>query len=361
MKIAILGAVNVRHMTLISHYINNIDLNKHQVDLIYVDKYNINESIDDVNMYKFSLKINPGWSYLKKAIKYYKFKPFAEKIIKRNNYDLIIVWGSYTAHLFKNFLLKEYRGKYILNIRDYFYENHKYVYLRIKKLIDRSLFTTISSDGFKTFLPASEKLYLIHSMNSDVINDSKKNLEFTKSLPIKISFIGNNRFYEVHKKFMTLLKNDERFQLQYFGTGSNILKKFAEQQGINNVKFREGFHISETKDFLDQTDIINNIYGNNNIALDTALSIRLYYSIYLNKPILTSPNTYTSKKAHELGLGFDVDFSDSVHLDEALFNWYNKLNFPQIANRTEKEEVQINKNNELFYSLFRRVINDEVL
>ena len=48
------------------------------------------------------------------------FKPYATKILKENNYDFVIVWGSYTGHLFKNFLIKNYKERFILNIRDYF-------------------------------------------------------------------------------------------------------------------------------------------------------------------------------------------------------------------------------------------------
>ncbi|RIO54105.1 capsular biosynthesis protein, partial [Staphylococcus hominis] len=97
MKIAILGAANIKHMSLISHYMNNIDLQKNQVDIIYVDKYDTEEKINGItNYYKYNLKIKSSWSKLKKIWYYYSFKSFASKILKKNNYDFIIVWGSYT-------------------------------------------------------------------------------------------------------------------------------------------------------------------------------------------------------------------------------------------------------------------------
>ncbi|HCZ2936880.1 TPA: capsular biosynthesis protein, partial [Staphylococcus aureus] len=35
MRIAILGATNIKHMSLLSHYLNHIDLNINEVDIIY--------------------------------------------------------------------------------------------------------------------------------------------------------------------------------------------------------------------------------------------------------------------------------------------------------------------------------------
>lgn len=358
MKICILGAVNIKHMTLISHYLDNINLDKNKVDIIHVDKYGINEEIENVTMYKFPIKIDNKWTKIRKAKEYYNFKPYAQRIINQNHYDLIIVWGTYTAHLFKDFLVKKYSNRYILNIRDYFYEKNKIVYYRMKKLVENSLITTISSDGFLEFLPPSEKYQVIYSFNRRIIKNSKKNTEFINKLPLKISFIGNNRFYDIHKTFMKKLKNDERFILQYFGTGSDNLRKFAEENEIMNTKFIDGFPMKETAKLLDETDILNNIYGNKEIALKTALSIRLYYSIYLNKPILTSPNTYTSYVSNKLGLGLDIDVDSNINIGDSIIRWYKSLKINEVNELTNKEVVNIEDNNEIFYSEIKRIINN---
>ncbi|MEJ3681901.1 capsular biosynthesis protein, partial [Staphylococcus aureus] len=51
MRIAILGATNIKHMSLLSHYLNHIDLNINEVDIIYTDKYDIEEHIQGINNY----------------------------------------------------------------------------------------------------------------------------------------------------------------------------------------------------------------------------------------------------------------------------------------------------------------------
>ncbi|MDW4260931.1 capsular biosynthesis protein [Staphylococcus saprophyticus] len=359
MKIAILGATNIKHMSLISHYLDNIDLSTHEIDIIHVDKYGINELIDNVGVHKFPIKINRDYTKFKKLKLYFKFKIFAEKLIKEKRYDLIIVWGTYTGHLFKNFLIKNYKKKYILNVRDYFYESNKIVFKRMKALVDNSILTTLSSDGFLEFLPYSKNYYIIYSFNESMLKNSETRNKLKIDGPLRISFIGNNRFYEVNKKFMISLKNDDRFILQYFGTGSNVLRDFALKNNINNTKFIDGFPIEKTAELLNETDILNNVYGNNDIALDTALSIRLYYAIYLNKPILTSENTFTSKKAKELKLGLDINIKQHVSYGDEIINWYRNLNLKKINELTNKELVRISNVNNFFYKKLRKIIENE--
>ncbi|MBF9287822.1 glycosyltransferase family protein [Staphylococcus haemolyticus] len=359
MKIAILGATNIKHMSLISHYLDNIDMSKNQVDIIYTDKYDIDEKVDGItNYYKYSVDINSNWSFVKKAMKYYAFKPYATKILKENNYDFVIVWGSYTGHLFKNFLIKNYKERFILNIRDYFYENNNFIFARMAQLVNFSYMTTISSDGFLKFLPNSEKYQVIYSYNAKVIEQAKSVDEIEVKSPLKISFIGNVRFLDVNKKIISELKNDSRFLLQYFGTGSEALEEYAKDNNIKNVRFSGGFDIHETPKFLDDTDIINNLYGSKDIALDTALSIRMYYSLFLNKPILTSKDTYTNQQAQNFGLGIQINSKDLLNLGEQIIDYYNTLDNAQINQKRKEYITNVMKQNTLFYKKLESVFNE---
>ncbi|WP_277956746.1 hypothetical protein [Staphylococcus lugdunensis] len=217
MKIAILGATNIKHMSLISHYLDHIDLKNNQVDILYTDKYGIDEKFEGLtNYYKYTVNIDSNWSLARKALKYYSFKSYAIDIIKHNNYDFLIVWGSYTGHLFKKFLTKYYKGRYILNIRDYFYEKNRVVFARMTQLVNFSYMSTISSDGFLKFLPKSKKYQVVYSYNSKIINQAKSEKNIVLQKPLKISFIGNVRFLDINKKILKELKNDSRFLIQYF-------------------------------------------------------------------------------------------------------------------------------------------------
>ena len=71
------------------------------------------------------------------------------------------------------------------------------------------------------------------------------------------------------------------------------------------------------------SDILFNVYGNDDIRLKTALSNKLYDSLYYKKPILNSVGTFMSRISPKSS--FEIDFSDSSILDK-LFDWYSNLN-----------------------------------
>src|SRR5699024_6272758 len=138
----------------------------------------------------------------------------------------------------------------------------------------------ISSSGFLEFLPDANYT-TVHSFNKSVLNniESRKNLK-KRGEPIKICFIGYVRFFDIDKKVLQEFGNDDRFIVQYFGEGSDILKDFCEKVNIKNVEFHGRFNVEETKKFLEDADVINNLYGYGQIALDTAISTKYYYALH---------------------------------------------------------------------------------
>ncbi|MEG1965818.1 MAG: hypothetical protein RR064_06675 [Oscillospiraceae bacterium] len=274
-KIAILSAVNVKHMSLSSIYTEELKKLNIKFDLIYMDKYNIEEEFDANNIFKFVNVINHEDGKLLKILQYFKFRKYAIKKIKENNYDFVIVWNDVAILMFADYFAKKMKNKYCLNIRDYCGEKNKFIYNRFKKTILNSAFTTISSDGFLSFLPHYDYIS-VHSMNLKILQDIPVRNDFREpGSPIRITFIGNVRFFDMNKKIMDVFKNDERFILGYYGTNSEILKEYAEKNDIKNVDFFGSFPVEQTKEFIEKSDIINNLYGNGNIALTSALSIKL--------------------------------------------------------------------------------------
>lgn len=120
------------------------------------------------------------------------------KIFKENCYDFVIVWGSYIGYLFKSFLEKYYKNKFILNIRDYFFENNKFIKYRMKKIVDVSRVIILFLEGFFKFLFKFEKYRIIYSYNMSIIRESNVIDGFKKRWLINIGFIGNVRFNEIN-------------------------------------------------------------------------------------------------------------------------------------------------------------------
>ncbi len=352
-KICILSTVNIKHMTIISMYTNYLDKNNIKYDIIYVDKYNEQEEINAENIYSYHLDVDRNWFVLKKLIKYYGFKKYAQKIIKDEKYDFIIVWNSFTALMFSGFLALKYKNKYCINIRDYAHEKYKLIYLIMKKVIKNSSFSTISSDGFKKFLPPYDYI-TVHSLNNKLLSECMPKVDMReKEKPIRITFIGYVRFFENDKKLIDALGNDLRFKIQFFGEGSQVLESYAKEKGYTNVICKGRFEPNETKRFLEQTDIINNLYGVGRIELDTALSIKLYYSSYMNIPILVFNGTYMKDISDEYGFGIVIE-NEFDRLGDKIYNWYRNVDFIKIREGCEKFVKKVTEDNVAFYNIMNK-------
>lgn len=294
-------------------------------DLIIWNRDGIKEnSKGRIISYNLPDKANDG--NRSKVYKFLKFASFVKKVIKKNKYEKLLILGSYagTAALLANFLEKKYKKNYWFDIRDYTYEWFKPYYWAMCKAIKFSYRTAISSAGYEVFLPKHEYIHA-HNIDRQMIEKCKK-IQLSRNLndPIRISFIGNVRYYDENVKLLNLFKNDTRFILQYYGAQSEQLKSYCEINKIYNVDFYGRFNPVQTAEFYAKTDIINNVYGNTGVELTTALSNKLYFAASLHMPILVSKNTLMEKIACGYNFGWAVDSSDS-NLTNSIYDWYKNI------------------------------------
>ncbi len=349
-EICILSIMNYKHMSMINIYINYFKRRKIPFDIIYVDKYGEFEETGASNTYRYRVNIDRNWNKFYKTMKYYGFKRFASKLIKQNEYKKIIVWNQYTAFLFLPLLVNKYHHKYILNIRDYMGEENSFIYRLTSKAVRSSAFTTISSDGYKDFLPNSDYV-TIHSLNKMVLNKLSPRSELRKKdEPIRISFIGYVRFYDKMKEIIDYFANDSRFTIQFFGEGSDALKDYTNEKRIINVITHGGFQVIDTYKFIEETDIILNTYGSGIQALDKALSIKLYYAIYMHIPILVNKGTYMEEISKSLGIGITFEELDITSIPDSLYNYYHSFDQKVIRSNCVEFIQCIDETNNNFYN-----------
>ncbi|MBA5730207.1 capsular biosynthesis protein [Aerococcaceae bacterium INB8] len=354
-KICIVSTANVKHMTLISLYTDILKAYNIEFDIVYLDRYGIVEDIGANKVYKLCKNITPKTTKKEKLRYFIEFRNFSKNIINNNNYDLVIVWNTLTSLLLADVLLKN-KKKYILNIRDYYFEKNFIIYYLHKQLIRNSIFTTISSKGFLDFLPRAKYIF-VHSLNEEIINlNEEQNYTFgRKNDPINIGFLGNVRFYEVQKKIINLLGNDDRFRLWYCGTNSEPLEEYVFERNIKNCEFTGEFSPSETEFYLNKFDIINNIFGSKDISVKTLTPIRLYYSTNYKIPILVNKDTYLGNLVEEFNLGLTLD-ENELNFADKLYNYFINLKSDEYIKATQKfNELVINENN-LFKNKFKSLV-----
>lgn len=353
MKICILSVVNIKHMSGISPYLHYFKENNIEYDVIYIDKYFKPEKIEAKNIYRFELKIDREWNRFKKIRMYYKFRSYAKSILKKNKYDFVITWGTETAFLFSDYLIRNLKNKYVVNIRDYARLDNKLKFKLMNELVKKSKFTTISSRGFEKFLPKFHYI-LMNSINYKIIDNCTRReglMDINK--PLRISFIGYVRFYDNDKKLLKSLSNDKRFIIQYFGIGSDVLRDFAITNNIENVEFLSSFDVEETGKLLEKADIINNLYGYNDMALDTAVSIKYHYALNLKLPIMVYKNTYMEEISKGIAFVFDDNYED---LGDRIYNWYHNIKFDEF-NEICNKKIKVNELENLkFYNKLKESI-----
>ena len=350
-RVAILSCVNIKHMSLISLYTDILKREGVSFDVIYMDKYGEDEEIDCNQKYRFVNKINRNWPRIIKKFMYWMFKPWACRILKKNNYDFIIVWNDLAIFLFADFLSKNFKGKYCLNVRDnMYYDKSKY-----KKMFERcfsnSSFNTISSRGYLDILPSDATYHPIHSLNLSVLKGMKIHTRMrTKDEKIRIGFIGYVRYFERNQKLLDCFANDPRYEVHYYGKCADVLKEYAEANSINNAVFYDSFPVSETAKYLENIDIMNNLYGNATLNVRKAISIKLFHSLYARIPILVNTDTYIGEVATTLGIGYYVtEFTDQFKDD--LYQWYHSLNFDKLRSSCDEYLAKAMKENNEFETL----------
>ncbi|MBM6785520.1 hypothetical protein H6A33_04795 [Collinsella tanakaei] len=342
-------------MSLISLYTTLFETNNVPYDIIYMDKYGVEERTGAANVFRYENVINAKAPKPIRALKYLKFIKYAVNIIDSRHYDFIVVWGEVAALLFGRYLSRHHSKHYCINIRDYLYQDKFYVRSIFRKTMAAASFTTISSKGYRTFLPNEGRIIEVHSLNETVLSACNVR-KHQGAEPIKIGFIGYIRFFEINKKLIDVFANDSRFELHYYGSHSEFLEEYANSRGVKNCVFSGGFSVQDTGRYIDRIDIINNLYGSGSKQVDYALSIRLYYSLYCNIPILVNTNTYMEKVTKRLGVGFAVD-QVSEGLPDELYEWYSSLDYSKIASNCKEAVADIRLAQVEFFDEVQRIAN----
>lgn len=308
-------------------YIDNyLSLTNTQCDILVWNRHLINEEKENHNVIAFNKVVkdngNSVFLKVKKMFAYLRYSRFVNRILKRNCYDVVIFLQSIGAVFSQGLLLRKYKGKYIVDIRDYSIEGIGFLYKKEKKLLKNSAVNVISSEGYRNFLPNDDRYLLVHNYNSGIPIMNEMN-PFTR--PYRLAFIGLIRFQEQNKKIISLFANDERFHVSFIGKNAYELKNFVKNNGIGNVTLIDQFSPNETLKYYNGTDVVLNVYGNHTPLLDYALSNKLYFAAALKKPILVSKDTFMAEISVKNGFGFVLDFEDEKIKDK-LENYLEKMN-----------------------------------
>lgn len=218
--------------------------------------------------------------------------------------------------LLHDILLKQYCRKYILDIRDYTYEKYGFYLRTVHQLIDNSFFTAISSRGFKRFLGDKDKMVVNHNISNFENIEGIPSLTKDKKV-INIGFVGAIRYFDEN---IALIQNLPPSNYHFVYHGLEIadchLEEFCKNKNLSNVEFAGAFKNEEKHTLYKEIDIINSLYGNLTMEVQSALPNRLYDALIFKKPIITTEGTYLTEVVEKYGIGFSLPGSQNYNKNE---------------------------------------------
>lgn len=328
-------------------YLKNLNREKNEIHLVYWNRDEQPEdltSVEGIKLYEFKCYQEDEVSKLLKIKNFLRFKKYVKSILKEN-FDYIIVLQTVTAVLLCNELLsKRFKDKYIYDYRDYTYECVAFYKCLVKRLVNNSKVTFVSSKGFKKYLPDSSKVKYIHNIISDDLKKSENmDLQKISSDKLRIGFWGFLREEQVNSEIIKKVSKDQRFELHYYGreqkTACN-LKDYVLKNKIENVFFHGEYNPEEKYEFLKNTDIIHNIYCEEKML--SATSNKYYDGVIFKRPQLVANKSFMAEEVIKKGLGIAVDpFSESFTQD--IYSYFQKINACEFGCICEKEKSNISE------------------
>ena len=350
MRIAILSVGDYRHITLISKYTMFFEENNVSYDVLCTDRYNDKTQREHVIQYGFPTTSNKSGK-IKAFIDFHKW---ASKIIRSNNYDFIVVWNENTALLFADLLLKNYSGRYCVNIRDVDFLNQRVFNIVRGSVIRKSKFSTYCSTA-KLDFPKGYNYLLMRSMNLEVLKDVPQKAAFVdEDSPIRIVFLGKIRFMEANDEIIRAFGNDKRYEIFFIGAGSENLQSYLSE--YNNVFLEGAYAPEETACFLKKADVINSYFGTKVLGFERMSSIRFSYAPYIHIPVIVGTNTNMETEGNKYGFAYGFGRHSIEEEADCFYSWYHSLKIEDFINGCEKYCQDVRKTDSDFYDALKDVI-----
>lgn len=351
MKVFIFDSTTIDKAPYIQNYTNIFDEMGVEYDVCTWDKYSGNGTVSKKSGL---ITIHKQWHLGKrKLFDFVCVSRILKKLIQEEGYTHLIVVNSIWAILLYD-VLRLLKGKYILDIRDYKCENIFGVKAILRNIIDNSFFTTISSGGFRVFLPISDKIIENHNISNCDYKESEVTLHRNKDI-VNIVYMGHVRYFEENKKLIDGIVDYKQFTLTYRGSYAVGCK--LQDYKSTNIRFCGKFDNKDKPSLYKKYDVIHSLYGNGHISITSLLPNRLYDAVLFKKPILASSGTYLAEivEKYKLGLVLDLDNGDFM---KKLSSYIQSFDEKDFFNSTEAFLEYVNVVQSTYFKKIKCFIDD---
>lgn len=365
MKVLLLGFTKISYMPYMHFYIEQMKLNKCEISLLYWDRDGKADSDlpDGITPYKFSSYIEDSIPLRCKISSFIKYRRYAKEVLRKYKFDLLVIMHSTPGIVLYDILRKKYRKRYILDYRDFTYENIRLYKYFIQKLVNNSIGTFVSSDAYRKYLPERGKIFTAHNIILDSLKYRDiRRLKNRERNTIRIRFWGFIRGKEINTRIIDTLGNDDRFELHYHGreqeTGRS-LRKYCESNSIKNVYFHGNYKPEDRYLFGAETDLIHNIYENDTKTVN-AMGNKFYDGVAFYIPQLCNSGSFMGKKVEKMKLGATVDLGSTKFADD-IFRYYHSINWNEFEKRCDQTLEAIMKEYNTATEMIQQILNNKYI
>lgn len=295
------------------------------------------------------------WS-VTKAIDFYSYRRWLIKILKTKKYEKLVVLSTLSGMIIADYLRK-YKGKYLFDIRDYSYEAIDLFYRIEKRIIENSFATTISSPGFKKFLPSYNYTIAHNIQRSELEKTFKGFRKKTYGEVLNLVWNGTMRYFDHQKGIIKKLANDRRFNIVYHGAGPELEQyiQFCEEIHAQNVMFTGKYNNSDKARLLMEADIINNSYWTEKEQeVRFAISNRFYDGLIYGIPQLVEYGTYKTELCKREAIGIGIPDTDMDNFADILYEWYFSIDVEKFNLSCKKMLSAVRRDDHIYQEMIVR-------
>lgn len=333
MLVGIIAANKLRYSPYVFYYVDILKKLNIEYEILVPQRNKKVKDIDVDSVHEFE------WNDHKHSIINYMKYCHDVKRYSVNRFDFMIVLTTNIAVFSSNWLKKYFDKKYIIDIRDYTYENNKVFYMLEKRAVLHAALRVISSSKFQYFLPQNEYLICHNNTWPEQKKDFSVKLEILKE-KIVIGYVGAVAYRSQCEKLIDLVQKDTRFEFHVYGDGiaQKDLINYANKIQCDRIKFFGRYLPEEKEKIIMKIDVLFNAYGNDSPLVNYALSNKLYDALYFEKPVLNSPNTFMSEMCGPLSYEIDLDKEKSL---TGLFKWFEGLDKEVVHEYSNRKYMNI--------------------
>ncbi len=259
-------------------------------------------------------------------LNYARYSRAVKRRVLEQRMDTLIVLTMQNGVFCSQWLKKYYKGRYLLDIRDYTHDGNPFYFSMEKQAVQNAALRIVSSPAFQSFLPPAEYLTCHNITTPEGVSPYRFE---RRDAPIVIGYVGSVAYESQCRRMMDLVHQDSRFAFHFYGSGpaEAALKAYGQRLNDDRIRFWGRYLPEEKNSAIQKVDILFNAYGNDHPSVNCLLANKLYDALYYHKPLLTSPNTYMAEKSGRLACSIDLERPDAL---ERLWDWYQSINAAEV-------------------------------